>query len=145
VADLIGRLRCRVIVVSRNRLGTINHTLLTVAALQSMGVRELSVVLMDGAASDASSASNALVLAECLKGVPVNRVGFLGSHPMQSMEGKQVERKLEKVLARILGSGKVPPRSLRVDGFGVEKKVKIVFDNRAETNRLLGVAVTRRR
>jgi dethiobiotin synthetase len=40
VIDLIGVLRCEVVVVSQNYLGSINHTLLTLAALKH---RELSV------------------------------------------------------------------------------------------------------
>jgi len=40
VIDLIGVLRCEVVVVSQNYLGSINHTLLTLAALRK---RELSV------------------------------------------------------------------------------------------------------
>jgi dethiobiotin synthetase len=47
VSDLISELDCEVLVVSQNRLGTINHTLLTVQALQRMSdtdLRKLEVV-----------------------------------------------------------------------------------------------------
>src|SRR5258705_5215735 len=56
VLDLILNLDCEVVVVSRNRLGTINHTLLTVQALQNarmgsksqlVGTQNLKVVLMN--------------------------------------------------------------------------------------------------
>ena len=46
VRDLIARLHCEVIVVSRNQLGTINHTLLTVEALKTIDNKGLKVVLM---------------------------------------------------------------------------------------------------
>src|SRR4051812_2132113 len=47
VADLIAKLRCEVIVASRNRLGTINHTLMTVKSLQHIGIRRVTVILMN--------------------------------------------------------------------------------------------------
>ena len=39
--DLIAKLDCEVIVVSRNRLGTINHTLLTVRRSATSGIKDL--------------------------------------------------------------------------------------------------------
>jgi len=39
VSDLIRSLNCEVIIVSRNRLGTINHTLLTLSVLQALGLK----------------------------------------------------------------------------------------------------------
>src|SRR5205823_10390512 len=45
--EIIGKLRCKVIVVAANRLGTINHTLLTVRALQTPNPNRLTVVLSD--------------------------------------------------------------------------------------------------
>jgi len=41
VLDLIASLRCEVLVVSANRLGTLNHTLLTVRALQQAGIAHM--------------------------------------------------------------------------------------------------------
>src|SRR6516225_1680307 len=85
VRDLIARLNCEVIVVSRNKLGTINHTLLTLHALKlSHSASRLSahsalrphhstlptpnsalkVALMDSKRPDQSAASNADILAE---------------------------------------------------------------------------------
>src|SRR3569833_1649882 len=45
-SDLIKRLNCEVIVVARNQLGTINHTLLTVNALKRFGVKNIAVALV---------------------------------------------------------------------------------------------------
>ncbi|MGH7971881.1 MAG: dethiobiotin synthase, partial [Limisphaerales bacterium] len=58
VLDLLARLRCETLLVSRNRLGTINHTLLAVAALAqaSQGARDgvrSKVVLMSPRLPDA--------------------------------------------------------------------------------------------
>ncbi len=80
VADLIARLNCDIIVAARNRLGTINHTLLTVQALASMGIArsKISVVLMTGAPRDASCRTNQVVLAERLRPIEVGKIPFLG-------------------------------------------------------------------
>ncbi|HOS76146.1 MAG TPA: dethiobiotin synthase, partial [Verrucomicrobiota bacterium] len=63
VRDLIVAIGSEVIVVSRNRLGTLNHTLLTGAALQQVGIKDFTTVLMTVPPGDASSATNRLILA----------------------------------------------------------------------------------
>ena len=80
VEDLIAELNCRVIVVARNQLGTINHTLLTVARLRAKGIkrRHIMVALMCGPKTDASSASNEKILGQLLKPVSVVNVPNLG-------------------------------------------------------------------
>jgi dethiobiotin synthetase len=102
VADLITRLNCEVIVVSRNRLGTINHTLLTVRALQRAGINAIKVVLMSVGSGDESSPSNPLILAELLGRVPVLPVGFLGRNPLRPEAVKARQKIVEKILAAIL-------------------------------------------
>ena len=71
VLDLICRLKAEVIVVSRNQLGTINHTLLTAFALKTAGIRNFKVVLMDAKRPDFSSRSNASLLRELLAPNPL--------------------------------------------------------------------------
>jgi dethiobiotin synthetase len=80
VADLIAKLKCRVIIAARDRLGTINHTLLTVGALRAAGLkpRDLNVVLMSQRTRDASCSSNGLTLAELLDPVSVLKIPYLG-------------------------------------------------------------------
>jgi dethiobiotin synthetase len=102
VADLIAKLNCKVIVVSANRLGTINHTLLTVRSLQVIGIQSVSVVLMDQALADASANSNREMLGELLGKVPVHEIPFLGQDPMRPEALKATEKKLKKTLAGIL-------------------------------------------
>ena len=115
--DLIRRLKCAVIVVARNRLGTINHTLLTVSALRGAGIHALKVVLMDGAPGPAGAAadedvsvhSNPKILAELLRPAPLWQVPFLGSNATRIEVVKKNRKKIEKTLARILDSATVSP------------------------------------
>lgn len=80
VADLIGKLKPRVMVVAPNRLGTINHTLLTVAALERIGIRRkrLGIVLMSAAKPDPSARSNPAILRKLLRPAPVLCLPDLG-------------------------------------------------------------------
>ena len=61
VADLAGDLGLPLLIVARQALGTINHTLLTIEVARSRGLRMAGVVLneVEPAASDASAATNA--------------------------------------------------------------------------------------
>jgi dethiobiotin synthetase len=102
VRDLIVRLDCKVIVVARNRLGTINHTLLTIEALRTIGTQALKTVLMSPHEGDSSTGSNRRTLAELLAPSPVFPIGFLGPNPLRLEALKKSENKLKKTLARIL-------------------------------------------
>ena len=112
VCDLIAKLDCEVIVVSRNRLGTINHTLLTVGALQEAGLTRLTVVMMDQASSDHSTASNKLILGELLGQVPLHSLGFLDGNASRTEALKRAEKIFEKTLALILANLHAGQRSL---------------------------------
>lgn len=100
VSDLIKRLNCEVIVVSRNRLGTINHTLLTVGALKHMGVKKMAVALMETGRKDVSVKTNGRVLSELLKPIQLYRVEFLSKNASKSGVLKNSHRKVKKTLAR---------------------------------------------
>ena len=102
VRDLIVKLGCEVIIVAPNRLGTINHTLLTVDALQHVEIRGLKTVLMSSQEGDFSTGSNSRILAELLAPVPVLPVGFLGSNLLRMEALKKSGKKVKKTLARIL-------------------------------------------
>ena len=116
VRDLIARLPCDVLVVSRNQLGTINHTLLTVQSLlnptphsplripHSAGHSAFSlsrVVLMDSSTRDASSRSNAPILAEFLAHVPLVCLPYLGIRCSSASAVKKNAKKFQKTLARL--------------------------------------------
>ena len=131
--DLISTLtfttRPGVIVVARNRLGTINHSLLTFRALKSAAPRSgqrkrtqasssrqsrlsippsaLDLVLMDhhssrAASSNLSSASNPGLLAEWLAPIHVHTFPFLGSEPLNPRAIRQNAKRFSARLARIL-------------------------------------------
>ena len=102
VRDLIARLQCDVIVVSPNRLGTINHTLLTVEALKTIENKGLKVVLMSHKNQDASAGSNRRVLTELLAPTPVLPVPFLGANSLRTEAVKRRRKEIQKSLARIL-------------------------------------------
>ena len=109
--DLIASLRCEVIVVSPNKLGAINHTLLTVRALLAASGRfgtekrfsqDLKIVLMSRRKPDPSAASNPAVLSELLAPVPVFDFPFLGPGCRQASAVTLHARRQESLLASIL-------------------------------------------
>ena len=102
VADLIAKLNCEILVVARNQLGTINHTLLTVRYLQHIGIQKVKVVLMSMRRTDASSDSNASTLAELLGQIPLISFPYLGANPMRLEALKKNAKKIKKPLAQIL-------------------------------------------
>lgn len=62
VADLARQLQLPVLIVARNVLGTINHTLLTLRAIEAAGLNVSCVVLNAAAHDDPSAATNAAEL-----------------------------------------------------------------------------------
>ncbi|HWD92174.1 MAG TPA: dethiobiotin synthase [Verrucomicrobiae bacterium] len=101
VADLIKRLECEVVVVSRNRLGTINHTLLTVNALKTAGVKKIAIAFMEIGKKDASMKTNGRILSELLRPVRLFGFEFLGKNASKSGVLKKSHRKVKKTLARM--------------------------------------------
>ncbi len=72
VADLAVELALPVILVVNNRLGALNHTILTVRSIQQRGLPCAGIILNYVADSrDTASISNAAVLRAVLPGVPV--------------------------------------------------------------------------
>ncbi len=75
MADLAIALDLPVILIARNRLGVLNHTLLTVRALAASGracrAIYLNTLPSDRDGTDCSRSSNARVLRELLPGIPV--------------------------------------------------------------------------
>src|SRR5438445_2793156 len=58
VADLIAKLHCEIVVVARNRVGTINHTLLAIKSLQHVTNQRIKIILMGQKRQDLSAFSN---------------------------------------------------------------------------------------
>ena len=99
VADLIRALDCEVVIVSRNKLGTINHTLLTLHAVTRLHPKKLSVVLMERGTGDASTATNFGILHELASPVPIVAYPFLGEKRMGLRAFRASAKILKKVLA----------------------------------------------
>jgi dethiobiotin synthetase len=79
--ELARKLNGPVIVVAANRLGVINHTRLTVNALQSQGLKVTAIVLNETAAevlknSDPSTSTNALQLMHWVPNIPLFHCDF---------------------------------------------------------------------
>jgi dethiobiotin synthetase len=72
-AALFARWRLGLVVVAANRLGAMNHVLLTVHAARAAALRIRGVVLnaVTGAAPDTAAQTNAATLAELLPDIPV--------------------------------------------------------------------------
>lgn len=105
VLDLIAALKCQVIVVGKNKLGTINHTLLTMGALQDAGIADVAIVLMDLKKSDFSSITNLDVIkkwSNCAERFGTIRVPYMGKEASSLRGITRAEKKLKKVLAGLL-------------------------------------------
>jgi dethiobiotin synthetase len=100
VADLIGALDCPVILVARNKLGTVNHTLLTLAFLRRKAMHSCPVVLMNAATLDQSAATNARCIEEFGQ-QPVFMIPFLGRNSVQPGRLKKGAHQAKKTLAQI--------------------------------------------
>ena len=127
ILDLIRELCCEVIVVSCNKLGTLNHTMLTVQALESKcpylrqaqsahgrqkaqrpkeawsdGRASVKLVLMQQPRNDASAASNPDMLSELLAPVRLWKLPFFRGKLESPRAIQRIEKKIEKTLAQIL-------------------------------------------
>ncbi|MDZ4163494.1 MAG: dethiobiotin synthase [Smithellaceae bacterium] len=76
IVDLIADLQVPVLVVAPNRLGTINHTLLTLAALAARGIKNAGVILNE---QDASTDQVKMINREYFQNVLGE--GYLGEFP----------------------------------------------------------------
>lgn len=110
--DFITRFRCETVVVARNQLGTINHTRLTVEALKAKGVTRIKVVLMGAKLLDLSAKTNARILGEVLAPVMVLPVPYLGPKASRVVSVGRTSKKLKKLLAPLVDSASLSPRSL---------------------------------
>ena len=101
VAKLIANLPCAVIVVARNCLGTINHTLMTDNALQHAGVKKCTFILMNAKKPDISAKSNQMTLQKSLDSAAVFSIPFLGIRASTCAAVKKSSKKIKKTLAHI--------------------------------------------
>jgi len=98
----------RTIVVAPNRLGALNHTLLTIRALQIREVGKIRVILMDvdqpasTRITHHASRSNPSILAELLSPIPLFHIPNLGKNPSKPERIRTFAKKFKKTLAQIL-------------------------------------------
>lgn len=69
--DLAKELKAKAVVAALDRLGTINHTLLTVDELEHAGVEVLGIILSEPEKADESTGSNAAALEKMRPGLKV--------------------------------------------------------------------------
>jgi dethiobiotin synthetase len=106
VADLITALDCPVVVAARNKLGVINHTLLTAKVLALYGVRSIMIALLGCKQRDSSARTNAKVLGELLSPVKLVSLPYLGDQANTTNAVKKNCKKVQKTLALILDFAK---------------------------------------
>ena len=103
--DLIKRLRCPVIIAAMNKLGTINHTLLTVDKLKSVGISRISTTLINTSyktKKDTPKRTNSRILSKILDKTPVIEVSNVGPGEVKKAQIVKGSKKMEKILAQIL-------------------------------------------
>jgi dethiobiotin synthetase len=108
IRDVIRLLPCKTIVVCSNRLGVINHVLLTAESMQSVGIKEFTVVTMGVKKPDISAGSNARMICQRLPSVPVFSLPYLGIGASTARAAKINAKYLKKTLARLLGDDNLP-------------------------------------
>ena len=104
-ADFLKATKMPVLVSARNELGILNHTLLTVEYLQSIGAEVLGVCVqnpINGAGMSSSQRTNFEVLQGFLSKLPVFSIPFLGENAGKIGVIKQGQKKIKKTLAEIL-------------------------------------------
>ncbi|MCX8157788.1 MAG: dethiobiotin synthase [Verrucomicrobiae bacterium] len=104
--ELMAALRCGAVVVARNRLGCLNHVLMTVELLRQRRVPVVAVVLQGEKTEDLSARTNARFLRKKAGFPPVFTLPWLGARAGDPAAIKKNEKKLKKTLARILAFAK---------------------------------------
>jgi dethiobiotin synthetase len=128
--NLIAALHCEVVVVARNRLGTINHTCLTMKALETLGNKGSSLVLMSEKAPDFSAITNQKALAELLDCVKIVSIPYLGREPKRLNRIKENRAKINKVLALLTKQYKLCPDLLIKKQVVDEKAIAVSVQGR---------------
>ncbi len=102
MADFMASVNCDIVLVARNELGTLNHTLLSVEALQSRGMKRVKIILMGQKQNDHSVKTNMTVLKKCTENMEIFSVPFFTAIERSSRLNFSMAKKNKKTLARIL-------------------------------------------
>ena len=104
-AELIRDLKAHACVAAANKLGTINHALLTARTLASFSPRSVCVIMTQTSGkADRSARTKAVMIAELLSPIPVWSLPYLGK---EASSVRMIERNLRrsnKVWAALLDS-----------------------------------------
>ena len=97
--DLIAALLATPVIVAQNKLGVVNHVLLTLAALPKNLRSRARVVLMSSPKPDAATATNAKLLAEFFPAKKIFALPWLGEKfsPAAALKKAAVRRVLQKL------------------------------------------------
>lgn len=105
VADLIAALKCRdVLIVGMNKLGIINHILLTISHLSRIVQfgKRAKILLMNTPRADEASRSNQRLLRMLLPETTVMQLPYLGKNACAVASVKKNAKKFQKTLARLI-------------------------------------------
>jgi dethiobiotin synthetase len=109
VADLVEALQSPVVLVARNRLGVVNHTLLTLECLRRRRVPHIRIVLSDGPSQDPSSSTNSAIIEEFAAAGPVARLSYLGPGLRRIARLRATVNSQKKVLQHLADGVFSPP------------------------------------
>jgi len=137
VADLIAKLHCEIVVVGRDRVGTINHALLAVRSLQHVTNQRIKLILMGQKRRDLSAFSNGRILGELLAPIPVLTVRFLGENAARQKAVEKNQQKIKKVLALLSNPDSLSTVRLNAGG-NCRKKAVIEARKKVLTARSAG-------
>jgi dethiobiotin synthetase len=95
--DLIAALRATPIIVAQNKIGVVNHVLLTLEALPENLRAKARVVLMSPPKSDASTKTNAILLAEFFDAKKISALPWFGKRfsTLQALKTTAVRQVLQ--------------------------------------------------
>lgn len=77
--DIITALEAEVLIVAANRIGVLNHTLLTVEVLRQHGIKKMEIALVEQSGADVSRKTNLSDLRVLLPSIPVVPIPYLSN------------------------------------------------------------------
>jgi dethiobiotin synthetase len=108
-AELIRELGAEPILVAANRLGVLNHTLLSIEALKSRGTLPVRIALVEQGAADLSRKTNLADLRELLPGTEIVVIPYLSNYMAEAEFIGQAAFDLKEPLRELLAYKKNPP------------------------------------
>jgi len=106
-ADLIVNLQSEVIVVAANRLGVLNHTVLTIEALMRRNVVKIKIALVDLGATESAPSTNEEDLRLLLTDIPLLRIPFLPGYKAERRFIRTAAERLNDVLEKLTSPASV--------------------------------------